>query len=285
MKIGKTVRHKGFVIACATRVLLSALLLLSACAVLAPRLSDSQFSRVTAVSGNSLSMGYWAESPHICSVCPCSGLSGCYVYVVIHGEHFQVGAKVELRRGSSVIKPQSVKVFSSRCIGCGFSLKGAAPGLWDVKVTNPDGGTATLTGGFYVIERCMKIEEAATPATPATPATTPKPTTPTTPTTTPTTTPAPTTPTTPTTTPTTTPAPTTPTTPTTTPTTPTNKPATPTQPTTPTTPATPAASTVSEVRAVVPLTRDGKAQRYPDTESCPREEVKGSKLTPREYRR
>jgi hypothetical protein len=133
------------------RVLICSLLTLSICAIAVPRNSSAQFARIVAVPGNSLSMGYWVESPRICSVFPACGWSGCRVWVSIYGEHFQAGAKVELRRGSGVIKAQAVEVHYSRAIVCFFDLKGAAAGFWDVRVTNPDGGSYTLARGFQVI--------------------------------------------------------------------------------------------------------------------------------------
>jgi hypothetical protein len=149
------------------RVLICSILLLSICAVAVPRNSSAQFARVVAVPGNSLSMGYWVESPCICRVCPACGWSGCRVWVTIYGEHFQAGAKVELRRASSVIKAQAVDVHYSRTIVCSFDLKGAAAGFWDVRVTNPDGGSYTLARGFQVI--ACGMNEQAPPGEPVTP--------------------------------------------------------------------------------------------------------------------
>ena len=52
--------------------------------------------------------------------------------------------------GQTSITATSVVLTGSTDIACSFDLTGAAVGIWDVYVANPDGQGATLTGGFTV---------------------------------------------------------------------------------------------------------------------------------------
>jgi hypothetical protein len=151
------------------RALTCVLLLLITCIAFTPQDSGAQFSSVVAVPGNKLSAGYWVEKPGICGLCPPGGLTGCRAGVLVYGEYFHTGARVELRRASTVIRARPAKVLSPCCISCVFDLKGASPGAWDVLVVNPDGGSCSLPGGFQVIgcaPRGVGLEEGGEAGTP-----------------------------------------------------------------------------------------------------------------------
>ena len=67
------------------------------------------------------------------------------------GTNFLAGATVALRKaGQADIGGTSVVVSSATKITCTFDLTGAISGAWDVVVTNTDGQSGTLPGGFAV---------------------------------------------------------------------------------------------------------------------------------------
>lgn len=69
----------------------------------------------------------------------------------IYGGGFQGGATVSLRGVGPDIVATAVGIGTEgRLLGATFDLHGAAPGLRDVVVTNPDGSTATVQQGFSV---------------------------------------------------------------------------------------------------------------------------------------
>ena len=68
----------------------------------------------------------------------------------IAGSYFRDGATVELQKDGAEINAFGVDVVSPGKITCAFDLTGAAPGAWDLIVTNPDSESASLTGGFTV---------------------------------------------------------------------------------------------------------------------------------------
>jgi hypothetical protein len=91
--------------------------------------------------------------PLVTAVNPASGIAGnSYSPVSIGGSGFLTGATVKLNRtGSPDIIATGVNVASPNFISCTLSLPaGAALGLWNVTVTNSDGQTGTLVGGFTV---------------------------------------------------------------------------------------------------------------------------------------
>lgn len=73
------------------------------------------------------------------------------VLAYVSGDGFQNGATVKLRRGGEEIigGPVSVEAGGSS-IATSFTLSGQAKGSWDVVVTNADGESDTLAGGFQV---------------------------------------------------------------------------------------------------------------------------------------
>ncbi len=68
----------------------------------------------------------------------------------IAGSYFRDGATVELHKDGVEINATGVTVVSPEKITCAFDLTGAAPGAWDLIVTNPDSESASLPGGFTV---------------------------------------------------------------------------------------------------------------------------------------
>jgi len=73
--------------------------------------------------------------------------------VLIRGNGFVSGAKVKLTRtGQTDIVGNPVTFDGSSELVTNLDLKGRATGTWDVVVTNPDGTTATLPGGFTIEE-------------------------------------------------------------------------------------------------------------------------------------
>ncbi len=90
--------------------------------------------------------------PTVTSITPNSGANDGTVSITnLAGANFVSGATVKLAKaGETDIDGTSVTVVSSTQITCTFDLTGAAPGTWDVTVTNPDGQSGTLTNGFTV---------------------------------------------------------------------------------------------------------------------------------------
>ncbi|MBC7247640.1 MAG: IPT/TIG domain-containing protein [Actinobacteria bacterium] len=74
--------------------------------------------------------------------------------VTVTGTGFLPGARVMLVKGSTVINASNVNVMTQERIHCTLNLMGAAPGLYDVVVSNPDGTESWLNGGFTVVSPC-----------------------------------------------------------------------------------------------------------------------------------
>ena len=91
----------------------------------------------------------------VTSIAPDSVVEGNSVAVVITGSGFQDGAAVSLEGGSGPTpEVLDVVVVDSTTITATIQTKNAGPPkarYWDVRVTNPDGGTGVLAGGFTVI--------------------------------------------------------------------------------------------------------------------------------------
>ncbi|MBU1670274.1 MAG: right-handed parallel beta-helix repeat-containing protein [Actinobacteria bacterium] len=92
------------------------------------------------------------EGPTVTSITPSSAQTGETVQVTdLSGDLFQAGATVRLtREGQPEIAATEVVVVSPQKITCTLNLTGASPGAWNVVVTNPDGGSGSLGGGFTV---------------------------------------------------------------------------------------------------------------------------------------
>jgi hypothetical protein len=93
------------------------------------------------------------STPTITSITPDSGINNASVAVTnLAGTEFAAGATVILTRtGQSNINATGVTVVSAIKITCTLPITDAAPGAWNVVVTNTDGGTYTLTDGFTVV--------------------------------------------------------------------------------------------------------------------------------------
>jgi parallel beta-helix repeat protein len=92
------------------------------------------------------------EGPTVISITPNSARTGTTVSVTdLAGTNFASGASVKLtREGQPVIEATDVTVVSPERITCTIDLTGASAGAWNVIVTNPDGGSGSLGGGFTV---------------------------------------------------------------------------------------------------------------------------------------
>jgi len=90
--------------------------------------------------------------PVIASITPSQAHTGSVVAITdLAGEDFLLGASVKLQvAGESDIVASSVVVESDHKITCVFDLAGAADGIWDVVVENPDGQSDTLVQAFTV---------------------------------------------------------------------------------------------------------------------------------------
>jgi photosystem II stability/assembly factor-like uncharacterized protein len=84
-------------------------------------------------------------------ISPCIGLvDGVLEAAELSGTDFQAGTSVWIEKDGAVINATDPAVVSDTLITCAFDLSGAEPGLWDIAVENPDGGTATRTCGLLV---------------------------------------------------------------------------------------------------------------------------------------
>ncbi len=91
------------------------------------------------------------EQPTISTVSPTSGNGGGQVDVTVNGDKFAANPSVTLERtGQNPINMILVNRESAARITGTFDLTNAAPGVWDVRVTNFDGGTATKAAAFTV---------------------------------------------------------------------------------------------------------------------------------------
>jgi len=90
--------------------------------------------------------------PAITSITPNSVNNNEVVHITnLAGSDFQSGATVRLiKTGQADITATNVTVVISSQITCDLDLRGAAPGQWTVRVTNPDTQYAELPDGFTV---------------------------------------------------------------------------------------------------------------------------------------
>lgn len=92
-------------------------------------------------------------APTLTGVTPLSGLNNDSTVSITNlaGTGFITGATVKLTKaGETDIVATNVAVPSATRITCSVNLLGAAAGPWNVVVTNTDGQSGTLTGGFTV---------------------------------------------------------------------------------------------------------------------------------------
>jgi C1A family cysteine protease len=92
-------------------------------------------------------------APTVSSITPSGAKTESIVPVTnLAGSNFVSGAQVKLTRtGYTNIAATGVSVISSSQITGTMNLAGSAPGSWNVVVTNPDGKSGTLNGGFTVL--------------------------------------------------------------------------------------------------------------------------------------
>ncbi len=86
----------------------------------------------------------------VTSVSPASGLPGP-VTLDFGGAGFDAGAEVRLLRSGQTDRIASSTELVGETLRAQIDLTGAAAGLWDLRVTNPDGETITLTSAFSVV--------------------------------------------------------------------------------------------------------------------------------------
>ena len=111
---------------------------------------------VTTAAGTSNPINFLAAYPvSVTSVEPASGLQFTIsLETRLLGSGFQPGATVRFVKGGIALDAYNVNVVSANEITCTIGLFGVEPGAYDIVVTNPDGGGATLTGGFTVNAAC-----------------------------------------------------------------------------------------------------------------------------------
>lgn len=93
-------------------------------------------------------------APIVTAITPGSGPNTDLINITdLSGANFASGAAVKLARsGQPDIVATNVVLKSSSKITCTFDLTGAATGLWDVVVTNPDGRSGSLPSAFQVTQ-------------------------------------------------------------------------------------------------------------------------------------
>ncbi|MFC1993902.1 beta strand repeat-containing protein [Chloroflexota bacterium] len=105
--------------------------------------------------------------PLVTSITPSSGVNTGPVSITnLGGANFVDGATVKITKaGESDINATSVAWVSAIKLTCDFDLSGAATGLWDVVVTNPDAEYGTLEDGFTVGTETSPTVTSITPST------------------------------------------------------------------------------------------------------------------------
>lgn len=100
-----------------------------------------------------------ANAPIVSAIIPKMGLKDTVVPVSVTGANFKNGAKVVLSApGLTDINGSSVKIISQSQISCDLNLSGATPGVYDVKVINPDGQYGVLNKAFAVDSQSPMIK-------------------------------------------------------------------------------------------------------------------------------
>ncbi len=109
------------------------------------------------------------QTPVLLSITPDAADAGTTVAVTVLGMDFQPGAQLTIELGPSTISGASELVVGSTLMLATLDLSGAAPGDWDVTVTNPSMDSGTLVGAFAVIDPSPAGSPVITAATPAQP--------------------------------------------------------------------------------------------------------------------
>ena len=85
------------------------------------------------------------------SIAPASGYNSGTVNSAIEGYGFQGGASPVLAlSGENDIPASSILISSSAKMTCSFDITGKKPGLWSLKVINPDGSSAEIADAFEI---------------------------------------------------------------------------------------------------------------------------------------
>jgi hypothetical protein len=101
-----------------------------------------------------------ASTPEITSISPDILISTTQgIEAKVYGYQFQPGAQVELAmEGEAPIPASDEEVnYDGEEITCQFGFYGAVAGAWDVRVINPDSGTAILPYGVRILD--VQVEE------------------------------------------------------------------------------------------------------------------------------
>jgi hypothetical protein len=124
--------------------------------------SDLHFQNIVVLDREGIEISTSAEdgqvavdvsvAPEVSRIAPDEGYVGQVLEdVIVEGDHFDENATVQLTRsGQSPIFAPMPDVQSSNRISCTFNLGKAAPGMWTVRVTNPDSQYDELVDGFTV---------------------------------------------------------------------------------------------------------------------------------------
>ncbi len=96
-----------------------------------------------------------SQSPMIKMIIPNRGTNDGPVTVVLTGENFDKNASTKLTKSGKEITATNIGVDSSTNMSSTFDLNNKEVGAYDVVVTNPDGKSSILAGGF-TIEKIME---------------------------------------------------------------------------------------------------------------------------------
>lgn len=100
-----------------------------------------------------------ASAPIVTAIIPKMGLKNTVVSVSVTGDNYKNGAKVYLSAPESKdIHGTKIKVISESQLSCDLDLNGATPGIYDVKVVNPDGQSGILSKAFAVDSQSPMIK-------------------------------------------------------------------------------------------------------------------------------
>ena len=90
-------------------------------------------------------------APEVTAINPNLALNNETVTVMISGSNFKSGAKVNLSNFKQTIEGFEVKTLSNTLLSAKLNLVGAAPGTYQVQVTNADGKSGSLANSFQII--------------------------------------------------------------------------------------------------------------------------------------
>ncbi len=96
-----------------------------------------------------------SQSPMIKMIIPNRGTNDGPITVILTGENFDKKASAKLSKSGKEIEGSDTSIVSSDNASTTFNLNNQEPGAYDVIVTNPDGKSGVLAGGF-TIEKIME---------------------------------------------------------------------------------------------------------------------------------